>query len=130
MFYLLVMSWVALVVQVGVVLSIRQVVVQVGETANDLDSMASTVQSAKVTAEATQKEVAEVSSAQANQPRLELVPEEDPERAKDAPVRVRIVAPRTKPSSGTRGERSPQKLVQPPQTAVEIPVPKEGLTDE
>lgn len=44
MFYLLGLALVVLVVQIGVVLSIRQVVGQVGSTATELEAVASTVQ--------------------------------------------------------------------------------------
>lgn len=56
-----------------------------------------------------------------SQPKVELVAENDPEKAKEAPIKVRIIPPKN-PAAGDTGE--PSKA--PPtatQTAVEVPLP-------
>jgi hypothetical protein len=61
-------------------------------------------------------------------PSVELVPEPDPEKAKDAPIKVRIIPPKN-PKSGGEKHHPPA----PTQTAVEVPLPvkdAKALRDE
>jgi hypothetical protein len=55
------------------------------------------------------------------QPKVELVAEQDPEKAKDAPIKVRITPPKNpgKAGSGKKPSHSPA----PTQKAVEVPFP-------
>lgn len=57
-------------------------------------------------------------------PSVELVPEDDPEKAKDAPLKVRIIPPKNPKGPGP-GEK-PEHPPAPTQTAVEVPLPVKG----
>ena len=116
---------------------IQRLTVQVGRTVNKLDGVAKAVISVKESAEAVQADVAEVSSVQAASPRVELVPETDPKKAKSAPIRVRVFAP-TKEAKALRKQVEPllpasaedahSAQAEAPDTfSAEIPIPAEGL---
>lgn len=65
----------------------------------------------------TKQAVDDVKENQDEKPTVELVAEDDPEKAKDAPIKVRIIPPK-KPAAG--GKKPPA----PPSTAaVEVPLP-------
>lgn len=121
----------AMVILIVVTLSVRQVVRKVDMTAGHLESVAATVSSAKRSADEVKAEVAQVSSAQANQPRMELVPETDSERAMGTPVRVRIVAPTPTPSVSPTDSGTPRRASQPPPArSVEFVIPRENFEGE
>jgi ABC-type transport system involved in cytochrome bd biosynthesis fused ATPase/permease subunit len=117
----------AITILVVVIFSVRQVVGQVDSTARELREVAASVNSARESAEETKEKVAEVSSAQAAQSRVELVPETDPEKAEEAPVLVRIVAPSRPPNVRASVGGASQKAAEGPEQVVEVPIPKESL---
>lgn len=137
--YLTLVISVGILIHLGSLYRLTQVSKQVDSTAKKLESVSTAVVSVKKSAEATQAGVEEVSQAQSEASRVELIPELDPMKAKEAPLRVRVVTPARrrialKVVDGDASVAAAKSVAMPsepapptPAVTAEIPIPLERL---
>lgn len=122
--------------------SLRNITIRVDSTTTQLDEMAKQVAQAEKAASEARSEAQTISSVQASQPRVELVPETDPKKAEEAPVRIRVVAPAASvmdisapPPASSKAAKAvsgavPTPAPARPQVTAEIPIAKGDLKSE
>lgn len=105
----------ASVLQEGARAKQEEVVESIAKTQAELDSLTIEMRGLVALTKKTKEGVEDIKEEQADKASVQLVPETDPVKAKKSPVKVRIVPPRPRSSSG-------EEVPFAPSAAVELPV--------